>query len=366
LGFVELTNTLVKHWRLVSLVLGIIVVLAVLYLLRTVVLPFAVGLVLAYLLMPAVSWLEKNLPRKGYWTGSKRVFSILIIFIVLVGLIGFFSYYIVTVVIDAFRTLLESAPYFISQSLSRIQEWFEIVRQQFPQEIRQQVDKAFIDAGIALGNAIRDALVQGVSFVPRNFSAFLGFAALPFFLFYLMKDSERLKSGFYSIFPPGIAEHARNVVLIIERVLGQYIRAQIMLGLIVAYFAFLGLLLLRIPFAPALAILAGITELIPTLGPWIGGGIAVIVTLAIAPGKAIWVAILYLSIQLVENYFLVPRVQSAYLRIHPAIIIVLIVFGAYIAGFWGLILAAPLTATLVEIYKYARRHYLEMATQQTE
>jgi predicted PurR-regulated permease PerM len=366
LVFEELTDTFAKHWRLVSLVLGIIIGLWVLYLLRAVALPFAIGLVLAYLLMPVVTWLEKKLPFKGRWTGFKRVFSILIVFMLLLGLIGFFSYYIVTVVVDASLTLLENAPYFISQSLARVQEWLNVVREQFPQEIRQEVDKAFIDAGIEIGNAIRNAFLKGVSFVPRNFSAFLGFAALPFFLFYFMKDSERLKKGFYSMFTPGVGEHVRNVILIIERVLGQYIRAQILLGLIVAYFAFLGLMLLRVQFAPALAILAGITELIPTLGPWIGGGVAVIVTLAIAPSKALWVAVLYLSIQLIENYFFVPRVQSAYLRIHPAVIIVLLVFGAYIAGFWGLVLAAPLTATLLEIYKYARRQYAEMAPPQTE
>ena len=140
-----------------------------------------------------------------------------------------------------------------------------------------------------------------------------------------------------------------------ENVLGRYVRAQLMLGLIVAYFSFIGLMLLGIQFAPALAILAGVTELIPTLGPWIGGGVAVIVTLAVSPEKFIWVAVLFLAIQLLENSFLVPRVQSAYLRIHPAVMIFLLVLGTYLAGFWGLLLAGPLTATAVEIYKYVRR-----------
>ncbi len=130
---------------------------------------------------------------------------------------------------------------------------------------------------------------------------------------------------------------------------------------------FVGLLLLGVPFAPVLAVLAGVTELIPTLGPWIGGGVAVIVTLAVAPEKTLWVAILYLSIQLVENNLLVPRIQSAYLHIHPAIMIVLLVLGAYIAGFWGLLLVAPLTATAVEICKYVNRRYQEeKAVQATE
>jgi len=84
----------------------------------------------------------------------------------------------------------------------------------------------------------------------------------------------------------------------------------------------------------------------------IGGAAAGIVALAVVPEKAIWVALLFLMVQLLEGTLLVPRIQGAYLRIHPAIVIVLLVLGAYIAGFWGLLLAVPLTATAVGIYKY--------------
>jgi len=309
-----MANILIKHWRLVSLVLGIIAVLCVLYLIRTVVLPFAFGLVLAYLLMPIVSWLEKTLPRPRRW----------------------------------------------------LEGWLEGLRQQFPLEIRQQVDRALLEGGATLGNNIRDAILGSIGDVPRTFSTIFGFAALPFFLFYILKDSERLKGGIRSALTPGTAEHVRNIVSIVERVLGRYIRAQLMLGLIVAYFAFIGLaFVIKIQFAPVLAILAGIGELIPTLGPWISGAVAVIVTLAIAPEKALWVAVLFLGIQLVENSLLVPKIQSAYLHIHPAIMIVLLVLGAYVAGFWGLLLAGPLAATAIEIYKYVCHQYqAEKADQQ--
>ena len=359
-----MTNMLIKHWRLVSLVLGIIVVLWVLYLLRTVALPFASGLVLAYLFMPFVSWLERKLPRQGKWTGFKRVFSVLIVFILLISIVGGFSYFIVTAIVDASMVLLESAPDIISRSVYQIQKWLEGLRQQFPPEIRQELDKALIEGGATLGHSIRDAILGGIPSMPRTFSTIFGFAALPFFLFYIMKDSEKLKRGFAAALTPGVAEHARNIVSIVERVLGRYIRAQLMLGLVVAYLSFIGLLLLGIQFAPVLALLAGVGELSPTLGPWISGAIAVIVTLAIAPEKTIWVAVLFLSIQLIENNFLVPRIQSAYLRIHPAIMIVLLVFGAYIAGFWGLLLIGPLAATAVEISKYVRQQYeVEKAVQ---
>ncbi len=352
-----MTNILIKHWRLVSLGLGIIIVLWVLYLLRTVILPFATGLVLAYLLMPAVFWLESRLPPRGKWPSFKRVFCVLLAFLLLICLVGGFAYFIVTTVVDASTILLENAPYFIGKSLYQIQVWLEGIRQQLPSEIRQQVDKALLEGGVSMGGYIREALLGGISSVPGTLKTILGFATLPFFLFYIMKDSEKLKKSLASAMTPGTAKHARNIVNIVEGVIGRYIRAQIMLGLIVGYWCFVGLVILKIQFAPALAILAGITELIPILGPWIGGGIAVIVTLAVAPGKALWVAVLFAGVQLLENNLLVPKIQSAYLRIHPAIMIVLLVFAAYIAGFWGLLVIGPLAATLVEIFKYVREQY---------
>ena len=347
-------NILGRHWRLISFILVLIIVFWLLYALRTAILPFVFGLVLAYLLLPIISWVERRLPRQGKWRQTKRISLIILLFIVILGIVGFLSYFVVIGLVNAFMVLIDNAPQYISRSLFMIQQWAEVLRQQFPPEMRQQIDKLLLDAGVALGNAVRDVFARGVSFIPTTFSLMLGFGALPIFLFYILKDSEKLSKGFYSALPSWAAEHTQNVISIIERVLGRYIRAQLMLGVIVAYFVFIGLLILRIEFAPVLAAFAGLTELIPTLGPWIGGAFAVIVTLAIVPEKAIWVALLFLVVQLLENNLLVPRVQGGYLRINPAILVVLLVLGAYIAGFWGILLIAPLTATIVEIYKYVR------------
>ena len=344
-----------RHWRLISFILCLVIVFWLLYALRNAIIPFILGLVFAYLVSPIILWVERKLPRQDKWRQTKRVCLIILSFIVLLGLVGLFSYFIVTAVIDAFRVIVSNAPQYISQGLLALQRWFETFRLQFPPEMQQQIDEFMLDAGITLGNFIRDSFAKGISFIPSTFSLVLGFAALPIFLFYILKDSEKLSKSFYSALSPWVAEHTRNIVLIIDGVLGRYIRAQLVLGFVVAYLVFIGLLILGLgSVAPVLAALAGLTELIPTLGPWIGGAAAVIVVLAIAPENAIWVAVLFVVVQLLENSLLVPRIQGGYLRIHPAILVVLLVLGAYIAGFWGILLIAPLTATIVEIYKYIR------------
>jgi predicted PurR-regulated permease PerM len=304
--------------------------------LRIVLLPFAVGLVLAYLLMPMIWWLEKKLPPRYKWPGFRRVISVLIAFLLLIAILGGFGYIVVDAVSDATVTLIKNAPAIIANSIYQVQQWLESVITSLPEEWQAE-GWELIQGGQDLGEVIRDGLLKAISSITGSYAAILGFAVLPFFLFYILKDSERLSGALDSAMPSPYRAHARNIITIIEQVLGRYIRAQIMLGVIVGYFTLIGLLVLNVPFALALAIIAGVMEMVPTLGPWIGGAVAVLVTL--------------------ENNFLVPKVQSAYLRIHPAVMILLLVLGAYFAGFWGIVLVGPLTATLVEVYKYIRAYY---------
>ena len=324
---------------------------------RTAALPFATGLVLAYLLMPLVRWLETHLPPRQKWPGFRRIISVLIAFLALLCVVGGIGYVVATAVVDAAYTLTENVPYFIGKSLLEVQIWFHGIIDKLPVELQQSVNAALVQSGVNLGGYIRDALLSTITTLPDTFGMIIGFFVLPFFLFYILKDSDKLKAGYVAAVSASVAEHTRNIFDIVERVLGRYIRAQLMLGVIVGYFSFVGLWLLGAPFPLALALLAGATELIPILGPWISGIVAVIVTLAVVPDKAIWVAVLFIGIQLVENSLLVPKVQSAYLRIHPAVMIVLLVFGAYIAGFWGILLAGPLAATALEIYRYIYERY---------
>lgn len=356
-----MTDFFSKHWRLVLLILGIFLLIWVLYALKTVILPFAVGLVLAYLLLPMVLWLEVKLPPRRKWPAFRRIMSVLIAMLLLVVVIGSFLYFIGTAVYDASLSLLERAPDLISRSLVEIQEWFNDVISALPIDIQEDINQEIVEAGASFGDTIRSTLLGAITSIPASFGIILGFAVLPFFLFYLLKDSERLKNGFLSVFTEKATIHAKNVLTIIERVLGRYIRAQLMLALIVFYFTFIGLYVMGFEFKYmiTLAVLAGVLEMVPIVGPWISGGTAVIVSLAIAPEKAIWVGVLFVAIQLLENNLFVPKIQSAYLRIHPAVMIFLLVFGAYIAGFWGLLIIGPLTATLFEIAKYIRNYYRE-------
>ncbi|MCJ7655675.1 MAG: AI-2E family transporter [Dehalococcoidia bacterium] len=341
-----------RNWRLIVFVSGIIIAFWLVYILRSVLLPFICGLVLAYLLYPIVSWLERKLPGKSRWLSARRASLVAGLFIIILVVVGILAFYIVTGVVSSFSILIKNAPQYFSEGLHTLRDWLEGFQQWLPPELQQAGGGQ--DVGTILGNAMRSAFGKGISYISGTFGLILGFVALPVFLFYILKDWEKLSSGFYSAFSPQMARHVRGVVAVIDKVLGRWIRAQLVLSAAVAVLTFIGLAALGITLAPALAVLQGIMEFVPILGPWIGGAVGVIVILAIAPQKVIWAIGIYLVVQLLENIFLVPRIHGGYLRIHPAIILVLLTVGAFIAGLWGIILIVPLTATIVEIYKYVR------------
>ena len=353
-----------EHWRLITIAVGIIAVFFILYPVRSTVFPFAIGVILAYLLLPIISWAEKKLPKPGKWQQTKRISLIILAFIIILALVGFMSFYIISSVFDAFSILINNAQAYVAAGLNTLQEWAEFIRPYLSSGMQQQLDEIAMDIATAVGNMVRGIFTSGISFIPSTFGLIFASISLPVFLFYILKDSERLRVGFYSGFSPQAAKHAKNIISILDKVLGRYIRAQVMLGLVVGYLCFIGLLILKVPFAPALAAFAGITEFIPIIGPWMGGIAAVIVTLALAPDKVIWVALLFILVQLLENTLLVPRIQGGYLRIHPAILMVVLALGARIAGFWGILVAAPLTATIVEIFKYVPDNIKADETQQ--
>jgi predicted PurR-regulated permease PerM len=177
---------------------------------------------------------------------------------------------------------------------------------------------------------------------------------MPIFIFLILKDWDRLRDKFYEALPLWTRTHTKSIFSILQNVVMRYIRGQLLLGLAVGLCAGVLLFILKIQFALPLAVFAGITELVPSIGPWLGGGLAVLVTLATAPEKIIWVGLGYVVIQLLENNLLVPRIQGSQMEIHPAFIIMLGILGAYFAGILGFIIVLPLTMVIIKIFKYLR------------
>ena len=340
--------------RSIVLVLVLVSVSWLVWQLRAVLLPFALGGLFAWLIQPVLHCLERRLPANSRLHEFNRVAVVIVIYLASAALLALIIYYAVVVLGRSVATLIAAAPQLIPQGVAAIEQSMNSFLTSLPPSVRVQME-ALISQGVTRGGQVLIGFVTaGFARIGGSSSTILGFVALPVFIFYVLKDWGRLREDFYHALPAWTMIHVRSVCSIVYNVAGRYIRGALFLGVAVGLATYVLLAVLRVPYAVPLAVFGGIGEVIPLIGPWMAGIIGVLVVLATAPDKILWVGLGYVAIQLFENHLLVPRIQGRQMHIHPAIVIVLTIVAGARAGILGFILALPLTATIIELFKYVQ------------
>ena len=345
--------------RYVWLLLAVVVVALLLYQIRGALIPFVVGGALAYALEPMVSWMERRAPWMGDKPELRRVILIFIVFVVGALVVTGVLFLVIPPIVAEFGVFIDALPDLIRQARSTLEGWNARISENIPEEMRAFAQNAMDSFGAMMVDGARTFAARTLGVVSRTLTVILGLAAAPLFIFYALKDREKLADGIISLFPPNPRPHARNILFILNGVFSSYVRAQLLLGVVVGVMVFVCLSILRVPFAPILGLVAGIFELVPIIGPWLGAIPGIIVVLATAPDKLVWVALVYLGVQMLENSLLVPRIQSRALNVHPIMIMVALIVGSEVAGLWGVILGPPLTAASKEVFMYFLREWRE-------
>jgi predicted PurR-regulated permease PerM len=167
---------------------------------------------------------------------------------------------------------------------------------------------------------------------------------------YMLLDMERLSGAVNRRFPP--SPDSTPLVARMEQALASYVKGQLALSFIIGASSGLGIWILGMlglmpngqKYALLFGVWAGITELIPYVGPWLGAAPPVLYALVQDPISALWVALLFLGIQQLEGHVVVPKVMGHSLRLHPLLVIFGLLAGGEIYGFPGIIVALPLLA----------------------
>ncbi len=159
--------------------------------------------------------------------------------------------------------------------------------------------------------------------------------------FWLMRDGRQLRHRFVALFPTRAARELEFGIDAYSVVVGGYVRAQLFLALVVAAMAGLGTFLLGVPFPLVVALAAGVFELIPLVGPFAGGAVALLLALTKSPTLALFTLILFLGIHVVEGYLLVPRIQARFVQLHPFVTLLALFAGVEVGGFLGALVAVP-------------------------
>ena len=353
----NVSQTIGRNWRYLFFIVLTLIIFWALYTWRMALLPFMVGLLLAYLLMPIVKWTEAVMPISDKHARARRLLSTLLVIFVFLGAIALVIIFIVSAIIHGSTALLNNASQIITSFGAKVTQWSHDVREHLPANMQSELDTLINNIGAGFITSISGFVGGGSSIFTRisgSFGLILGFASLPLFVFYLLKDSEQIQNNIYSALPPVVAGHTRNIVNIVEQVLGRYLRAQVVTGIIVGIVTYFGLSIFGVPYALPLAFFNGLFAVIPSFGPMIAGVIIIIVVLTEATSKTIGVAILLVGVELAKTLFVVPKITADRLHLHASLVVALLVLGAYFWGVWGVILLVPIVATLVEVFNYVR------------
>lgn len=324
--------------------------------------PFVFGVALAYLLCPLVDRIARLFPARPE---RARGFAILTIYGITAWIVLVLGVLFFPSVVNQLTGLIDDVPTIIEDMEGQFDRWHDWYVREIPDSVRTELDRVSADARNSAESYARDIVAATLSTAYSMAAAILGYLVVPVWLFYVLRDRDQGVRGFLALMPEEVRVDARDILGIANRLVGNYLRAQLFLGLVIGGVTTVGLYLLDVPFFLGLGLIAGITELIPIIGPVLGSIPAIAVAMAVDPQRAVWVALFYLAVQQLENQLLVPRVQGNAIHINPAMIIMLLVLTNAIIGFWGLFVILPLAGVVKEIFLYIY-HRLEDVERQED
>jgi predicted PurR-regulated permease PerM len=321
--------------RLLAYVLLLVGLAYFLYLIRTVLVPFLLAGALTYILEPPVRALERR--RFG------RTPAILTVYAVLAGAVGLCTVFLLPLVLDELNRLTEVIPEYtvrVREFTSHLQSDYS--RISMPDNIRRVLDEAIAGTEARLLAAIRD-LVTGIF---GFFGSVLRVLIAPVLAFYMLRDLDGFKSWLRALLPEPTQREWLQCLRQIDGVVGGFIRAQVLIALVVGALTALALQLLGLRFAVLLGIIAALGELIPYFGPIVAAAPAVLVGFLTSPLRALQVLLVVTLIQQLESTVVGPKLIGDRTGLHPLVVIFAVLAGGYLFGPWGLLLAVPIGAVL--------------------
>ena len=303
--------------------------------------PILIAGFLYYLLNPVVNLLMKM--------GVKRLAAIALIFILLIGMIVLIFMSIIPNLVEQLVSLARNIPGFISNMQTWLQELANNATR-FPLFKELDVDKYISNLDVSAGSIIQQSLTgvtNGLgSVIGKITTIVLLLVTVPFILFYMLKDGEKLVPNIERLFPEKQRENIKGLLQQLNKTLSDYISGQAIECLFVGTFTFLGYLLIGVDYAFLFGVIAGLTNLIPYLGPYLGLAPALIYTFFDSPTRALLCIVVVIIVQQIDGNVIYPNVIGKSLNIHPLTIILILLVAGNLSGILGVFLGVPVYAIL--------------------
>ena len=289
------------------------------------------SLLAAFILMTGFAYIADWFHARGL----NKTVSALLAYGCLLAFLGILLFLIIPPLLVQVREFVDNFPSY----LNRIQEIYN--DGVIPQINNASVLNILTDK---IGSSLDDVL--GVFL--NTISGVLNFLTVAVLSFYLLIERDKIKNNVFILFPHLPKERVTKLAHKIEQKVGAWVRGELILMLVVGTMTYVGLSLLRVEYALPLAIIAGLFEVVPVVGPVMSSVPAILVALVTNPISAIGVVLLYVVVQQLENNIIVPQVMEAAVGLSPLLVILALLIGASLFGITGAILAVP-TVAIVQV-----------------
>ena len=332
---------------------------------EVVILPGVLATIGYYLLRPFV-----RLAEKGGKGKVPRAIVILLLYIIVAALITLLVLLVYPFLKDQFMKLANEFPIYFKAIIDNSVAFFNNSSfNDFFAKYNFNYDKVITDVTKDLVTTIKDTFANIASTVASGLTGFvstltgilLSLITVPFILFYLLYEGEKLPKFILRLFPPRARNEVGQVLKEMDHQVSSYIQGQILVSFCIGVMMTIGFLIIGLDYAFLLGMLAMITSVVPYLGPAIAITPALVIALVNSPLMLVYLIIVWTIVQLIEGKFITPNIMGKSLSIHPITIIFVLLTAGSLFGVGGVILGIPgyaiLKVLISHIFKLIRKRY---------
>ena len=334
----------IRHRKMFFFLGSLIFIIAVVAVIKNLLVSFILAFVLFFLLNPIVDYFERK--------GLSRLYATLIPFLGMSLVLAVLLPIFIPVLVTQFDSLRSDFPKYldgiitlINNLQTRYSSFFTTV---YKTNIAQQAQEKFTELAQHIFQELPEHVSNSLTVI------FLS----PFLAFFMLLDGRELVRNIFNLVPNNFFELVLNLNYQISTQMGGFIRARLLESIIVSFVLWIGLMIIGSPYALVLAIVGGLLNLIPYLGPLIGAVPAFLIAVinGASPAEYLSLCMVYASAQVVDIVFVIPFVVAKIVDLHPVTVVLSVMVGAQLMGILGMIISIPLASTLkvtfVAVYKH--------------
>lgn len=319
-----------RVWVAVLIVVGTIAFILIFWKATNVFLEAFAGALLAIFLRSLANFVNR-------WTRIREDLAVLLVLIILLVIAAGAGWLVAAPASEQFDQLSVQIP----SAISKLQ-----------QNLLQSPTGKFIMERIGGATSQAASITQHIGpFFSVTIEGVLGVLIILFCGIFFAFNPALYIDGFLHLFPRNRRDRTRTIIYEVGTNLQHWLLGQIIAMTIIGILTWIGLLIIGVPLAGVLGLIAGILDFIPVVGPWVAGILAGLLAIVEEPVKAIWVAVLFVGLHLFEGHVLIPQVQKYATKLPPVLTILALALFAKVFGFMGLLVATPLLVVLLILVK---------------